>query len=37
VISTLIAAPLNAGIGVVILGIGALVYLFWARPRVAGG
>jgi APA family basic amino acid/polyamine antiporter len=37
VISTLIAAPLNAGIGVVILGIGALVYRFWARPRVAGG
>ncbi len=32
VISTLIAAPLNAGIGVVILGIGALVYWFWARP-----
>ena len=31
VISTLIAAPLNAGIGVVILGIGALVYWFWAR------
>src|SRR6476469_8784992 len=31
VVSTLIAAPLNAGIGVVILVIGALVYLFWAR------
>ena len=31
VVSTLIAAPLNAGIGVVILGIGALVYRFWAR------
>lgn len=33
VVSTLIAAPLNAGIGVVILGIGALVYWFWATPR----
>jgi APA family basic amino acid/polyamine antiporter len=31
VISTLIASPLNAGIGVVILAIGALVYRFWAR------
>jgi basic amino acid/polyamine antiporter, APA family len=31
VISTLIAAPLNAGIGVVILGIGALVYRVWVR------
>lgn len=35
VFSTLLAAPLNAGIGVVILGIGALVYWFWARPRSA--
>jgi APA family basic amino acid/polyamine antiporter len=33
VISTLIAAPWNAGIGVLILGIGALVYRFWANPR----
>jgi APA family basic amino acid/polyamine antiporter len=33
VFSTLLAAPLNAGIGVVILAIGALVYGFWARPR----
>src|SRR5947208_3028241 len=33
VFSTLLAAPLNAGIGVVILAIGALVYRFWARPR----
>ena len=32
VINTLIASPLNAGIGVVILAIGALVYWFWARP-----
>jgi APA family basic amino acid/polyamine antiporter len=31
VLSTLVASPLNAGIGVVILGIGALVYLFWAK------
>jgi APA family basic amino acid/polyamine antiporter len=30
VISTLVASPLNAGIGVVILAIGALVYWFWA-------
>jgi APA family basic amino acid/polyamine antiporter len=33
VFSTLLAAPFNAGIGVVILAIGALVYWFWARPR----
>lgn len=33
VLSTLVASPLNAGIGVVILAIGALVYLFWASPR----
>jgi APA family basic amino acid/polyamine antiporter len=33
VFSTLLAAPLNAGIGVVILAIGALVYRFWARPQ----
>jgi basic amino acid/polyamine antiporter, APA family len=32
-ISTLVRFPQNAGIGVVILGIGALVYRFWARPR----
>jgi APA family basic amino acid/polyamine antiporter len=32
-ISTLIRFPQNAGIGVLILGIGALVYRFWARPR----
>lgn len=34
-ISTLIRFPQNAGIGVVILGLGALVYRFWAAPRVA--
>ncbi len=32
-VSTLIQYPLNAGIGVGILAIGALVYLFWAKPR----
>jgi APA family basic amino acid/polyamine antiporter len=32
-ISTLVRFPQNAGIGVVILGIGALVYRFWAAPR----
>lgn len=32
-ISTLIRFPQNAGIGVVILGIGALVYRFWAAPK----
>lgn len=36
-ISTLVRFPQNAGIGVVILGLGALVYRFWARPRVAAG
>jgi APA family basic amino acid/polyamine antiporter len=35
VFSTLLAAPLNAGIGVVILAIGALVYRFWAQPRAS--
>jgi APA family basic amino acid/polyamine antiporter len=35
VVSTLIRAPQNAGIGVLILGIGALVYCFWASPRAA--
>jgi APA family basic amino acid/polyamine antiporter len=34
-ISTLVRFPQNAGIGVVILGIGALVYRFWAAPRAA--
>jgi basic amino acid/polyamine antiporter, APA family len=34
VISTLIGSPKNAGIGVVILGIGALVYWLWARKTV---
>lgn len=34
VLSTLIASPLNAGIGVVILAIGALIYLFWASKTV---
>jgi APA family basic amino acid/polyamine antiporter len=33
VISTLVAAPKHAGIGVIILAIGALVYRFWAAPR----
>jgi len=31
-ISTLLQFPQNAGIGVAILGLGALVYRFWARP-----
>jgi APA family basic amino acid/polyamine antiporter len=31
-ISTLVRFPQNAGIGVVILAIGALVYFFWAKP-----
>jgi APA family basic amino acid/polyamine antiporter len=35
VISTLVASPLNAGIGVVILGIGALVYRCWAIKKTA--
>jgi basic amino acid/polyamine antiporter, APA family len=34
VFSTLLAAPRNAGIGVLILAIGAAVYWFWARPPV---
>jgi APA family basic amino acid/polyamine antiporter len=33
-ISTLVRFPQNAGIGVVILGLGALVYRFWAAPRI---
>ena len=33
VISTLVGSPLNAGIGVVILVIGALVYRLWAVPK----
>jgi APA family basic amino acid/polyamine antiporter len=33
-ISTLVRFPQNAGIGVAILGIGALVYRFWASPRL---
>jgi APA family basic amino acid/polyamine antiporter len=32
-ISTLVRYPQNAGIGVVILGLGALVYRFWATPK----
>ena len=32
-ISTLVRFPQNAGIGVAILGLGALVYRFWAAPR----
>jgi APA family basic amino acid/polyamine antiporter len=36
-ISTLVRFPQNAGIGVVILGIGALVYRFWATPRGSPG
>ena len=32
-ITTLVRFPQNAGIGVAILGIGALVYRFWAAPR----
>jgi APA family basic amino acid/polyamine antiporter len=34
-VSTLVRFPQNAGIGVIILGLGVLVYRFWARPRVA--
>ena len=34
VLSTLVASPFNAGIGVVILGIGALVYFVWAGKTV---
>jgi basic amino acid/polyamine antiporter, APA family len=33
VLTTLIRAPKNAGIGVLILGIGALVYRVWAAPH----
>jgi APA family basic amino acid/polyamine antiporter len=32
-ISTLVRFPQNAGIGIAILGLGALVYRFWATPR----
>jgi APA family basic amino acid/polyamine antiporter len=32
-ISTLVRFPQNAGIGVAILGLGALVYWYWAAPR----
>jgi APA family basic amino acid/polyamine antiporter len=32
-LSTLIRFPQNAGIGVLILGLGVLVYRFWAKPR----
>jgi len=32
-ISTLVRFPQNAGIGVAILGLGVLVYRFWAAPR----
>jgi APA family basic amino acid/polyamine antiporter len=35
--STLVRFPQNAGIGVVILGIGALVYRFWAAPPARQG
>jgi APA family basic amino acid/polyamine antiporter len=35
-ISTLVRFPQNAGIGVVILGIGALVYRFWKAPLHSG-
>jgi APA family basic amino acid/polyamine antiporter len=35
-ISTLVRFPQNAGIGVAILGLGVLVYRFWAAPRPAG-
>jgi APA family basic amino acid/polyamine antiporter len=35
-ISTLVRFPQNAGIGVAILGLGALVYYFWAAPRPTG-
>jgi basic amino acid/polyamine antiporter, APA family len=35
VISTLVASPLNAGIGVVILGLGGVVYFLWARKSAA--
>jgi basic amino acid/polyamine antiporter, APA family len=32
-VSTLVRFPQNAGIGVLILGLGALVYRFWAAPK----
>src|SRR5436190_21054850 len=32
-VSTLVRYPQNAGIGVGILGVGALVFLFWAKPK----
>jgi APA family basic amino acid/polyamine antiporter len=32
-VSTLVRFPQNAGIGVLILGLGALVYWFWAAPK----
>lgn len=32
-VSTLVRFPQNAGIGVAILGLGVLVYRFWAAPR----
>jgi APA family basic amino acid/polyamine antiporter len=35
-VSTLVRFPQNAGIGVLILALGALVYQFWARDRRAG-
>lgn len=35
-ISTLVRFPQNAGIGVAILGLGVLVYRFWAVPRSTG-
>jgi basic amino acid/polyamine antiporter, APA family len=34
-VSTLVRFPQNAGIGVLILGLGALVYFYWAGPRRA--
>jgi len=33
-VTTLLRFPQNAGIGVAILGLGVLVYRFWAAPRV---
>jgi APA family basic amino acid/polyamine antiporter len=36
-ISTLVRFPQNAGIGVAILGLGVLVYRFWAVPRSGQG
>jgi basic amino acid/polyamine antiporter, APA family len=33
-ISTLIRFPQNAGIGVIFLGLGVLVYRFWTKPRL---